>query len=362
MESFGVQLTVRPFGQVKAPITNKEEEVSEYTWTNTRTQTVVKVLSYGAIIRTIEVPDKDGNVADIVMGFDTLTDYFNSRNPYFGAIVGRVANRIGNAAFELQGRTVNVAKNIMGRHHLHGGVVGFDKFNWKGHVNGTTLVLTHINPSGFEGYPGDVMSQIRMELTEDNRFVMEIQSMVSEETPLNLTNHSYFNLAGHGSGRDELVKHCISINADRITETDADSVPTGRLLTVKDTPFDLRIHQEIGPQIEKLPNGFDDNFCVTKGTEQEMSFIARVTHPKSGRSMEVYSDQPGVQLYTSNYLPMENEIPLIGKGGFKYEKQGSLCLETQNYPDAVNHRHFPSPYVRPGDVNKKITVFKFEVN
>lgn len=294
------------------------------------------------------------------MGFDTLEGYFNPKNPYFGAIVGRVANRIARAQFELNGKQYELAKNVNGAHHLHGGLVGFDKFNWTGYVNGTCLTLTHINPDGYEGYPGDVMSQIKMELTEDNRFVMEIQSMVSEETPLNLTNHSYFNLAGHGAGRDQLLSHWISINADRITETDSvHSIPTGRLLPVEDTPFDLRVHRAIGPEINKLPNGFDDNFCVTKGAEQSVAFVARLTHPGSGRCMEVYSDQPGVQLYTSNYLPKETEEPLIGKGGYKYERQGSLCLETQNYPDAVHHPHFPTPFVRPGEINKKITIFKF---
>lgn len=294
------------------------------------------------------------------MGFDTLAEYFNPKNPYFGAIVGRVANRIGNASFELNGKTFELAKNVNGKHHLHGGLVGFDKFNWKGHMNETTVTLTHINPANFEGYPGDVMSQIKMQLTEDNQFTMEITSMASEETPLNLTNHSYFNLAGHGSGRGQLLSHWISINADRITETDAvHSIPTGKLLPVDGTPFDLRIHGPIGPEMNRLPNGFDDNFCVTKGRDQEITFIARVTHPESGRAMEVYSDQPGVQLYTSNYLPMENEIPLLGKGGYRYEKQGSLCLETQNYPDAVHHANFPSPFVRPGEVNRKVTVFKF---
>lgn len=293
------------------------------------------------------------------MGFDTLAEYFNPQNPYFGSIVGRVANRIGNATFELNGKTYELAKNVNGQHHLHGGLVGFDKFNWKGHMSGTTVTLTHINPSGFEGYPGDVMSQIKCELTADNRFVMEIQSMVSEETPLNLTNHSYFNLAGHGSGREQLHKHWLTINAEFITETDAvHSIPTGKLLAVKDTAFDLRVHRQIGPEIEKLANGFDDNFCVTKGSDQEVTFVARLTHPESGRSLEVYSDQPGVQLYTSNYLPKPDEPSLIGKGGYRYERQGSLCLETQNFPDAVHHRNFPSPYVRPGQVNKKTTILK----
>lgn len=294
------------------------------------------------------------------MGFDTLEEYFNPKNPYFGALVGRVANRIGNANFELNGRRYDLAKNINGQHHLHGGLVGFDKFNWKGYVEDTTVTLTHINPDMFEGYPGDVMSQCKCQLTEDNRFVMEIQSMSSEETPLNLTNHSYFNLAGHGAGRAELLRHFITINADRITETDpVHSIPTGKLLPVKNTPFDLRVHKEIGPEMAKLSNGFDDNFCVTKATQQGMAFVARVSHPESGRSIEVYSDLPGVQLYTSNYLPMENELPLLGKARLPYERQGALCLETQLFPDAVHHPHFPTSIVKPGEINRKTTVFKF---
>lgn len=294
------------------------------------------------------------------MGFDTLNEYFNPKNPYFGALVGRVANRIGHAQFQLNGKTYKLAKNVNGAHHLHGGIVGFDKFNWRGHVEGTVVTLTHINPDMHEGYPGDVMSQLKLQLTEDNRFCMEIQSIVSAETPLNLTNHSYFNLAGHGAGREQLHCHWISINADRITETDAvDSIPTGKLLPVADTPFDLRVHRPLGPALDQLSKGFDDNFCVTTGSEQAVAFVARVTHPESGRCMEVYSDQPGVQLYTANGLPSPNDIPFLGKGGFRYERQGSFCLETQNYPDAVNHPNFPTSIVKPGEVNSKVTIFKF---
>lgn len=296
------------------------------------------------------------------MGFDSLEEYFNPQNPYFGAIVGRVANRIANGEFEVNGQHYSVAKNVAQRHHLHGGLIGFDKFNWIGHVEGTVLVLTHTNPDSHEGYPGDVMTQIRYQLTSGNHFKMGITSTVSKATPVNLTNHSYFNLAGHETGSPELLKHWLTINADKITETDSDSIPTGKLLSVAGTPFDFRVHREIGPEIAKLPNGFDDNFCLTLASEQTTAFVARVTHPTSGRYLEIYSDQPGVQLYTSNYLPKAGERPLIGKGGASYEKQGSLCLEFQKFPDAVHHSNFPSIIVKPGEISRVNCVYKFGVH
>uniref|UniRef100_A0A1B0GI99 Galactose mutarotase n=1 Tax=Lutzomyia longipalpis TaxID=7200 RepID=A0A1B0GI99_LUTLO len=344
-KSSAVSLSVDSFGVMKDPMTKKEETVWIYTWRNAISCVTVKVISYGATILAIEAPDKNGVLQDVVMGFDTLEGYFNPLNPYFGATVGRVANRIANGKFFLDGKEYHVAKNWNGKHHLHGGIVGFDKFNWTGFVDGNALILSHFSPDGFEGYPGDLMVQVRYELTPDDALKINFSATTSKLTPINLTNHSYFNLGGHDSGSEEIYKHLVVINADKITETDAESIPTGKLLDVGGTPFDLRSEKALGVAFKATTaNGYDDNFCVTKYTDG-LTFVARAVHPTSGRFLEVYTDQPGVQFYTANFLPDPEDAAaakLHGKGGGLYSKHGSFCFETQKYPDAVNHANFPS--------------------
>ena len=301
-EDDAVKFTVECFALVKNPINGNTEVVRRYTWSNA-TGMSVQVITYGAIITSMKVPDRNGVCEDVVLGFDDIEGYQKADNPYFGAAVGRVANRIGGAEFCLEGKTFTLAKNI-GEHHLHGGIIGFDKFNWTPYVQGTVLKLTHTSDDGYEGYPGAVMVTIAYELTKDNCFNISYNASSSNATPINLTNHSYFNLAGHGAGHRELYRHIVTINADKITETDEDSIPTGKFLCVGGTPFDFRVPKELGPAMAKVPTlGYDDNFCITKGTKQGMAFVSRTLHPHSGRILEVYSDQPGVQFYTSNSMP-----------------------------------------------------------
>lgn len=386
-EHAAVQLAVDGFGMVKDPLSGELQPVKRFTWTNESGMSV-QVISYGATITAMKVPASDGSIADVVLGFDNIPGYQKENNPYFGATVGRVANRIGGGKFTIEGVEYSVTKNYQDRHQLHGGKIGFDKFNWSSHVEGTVVTLTHTSMDDHEGYPGTVLASVTYELKNDNRFVVKFQASSSEPTPVNLTNHSYFNLAGHETGQEEIYRHIISLNADRITETDEDSIPTGKLLCVGGTPYDLRVPRELGPAMSRVPGeGYDNNFCITKGTEQGMTFVARVVHPHSGRYLEVYTDQPGVQLYTSNFMPdpnrnirprpvnapefyevtylapvvgpMSQDPPIKGKGGAKYFKHGAFCLETQNYPDAVNHENFPNSVLVPGEKYTHKVEYKF---
>lgn len=221
--------------------------------------------------------------------------------------MGRVANRIGNGEFDLNGQSYKLAKNFLGKHALHGGVIGFDKFNWDSYVEGTTVYLTHVSPDNYEGYPGTVLVTVECRLSEDNEFTMNVSAVSSKPTIINMSNHSYFNLAGHDKGYKELYKHKMTMNADKILNISSEQIPTGELLDVGDTEFDFRLPQYLGVAISKTTgNGFDYNFCITSAStqpNQHLHFVARVVHPDSGRTMEVYSDQPSVLFYTSNNLP-----------------------------------------------------------
>uniref|UniRef100_A0A182PLE7 Aldose 1-epimerase n=1 Tax=Anopheles epiroticus TaxID=199890 RepID=A0A182PLE7_9DIPT len=384
-----VTLTVDGFGTVKHPTTGATETVKRFTWQNGNGMSA-QVISYGAIITVMKVPDRNGRIDDVVLGFDDIPGYQTANNPYFGATIGRIANRVGGGKFTLNEEEFQVTKNFANRHQLHGGKIGFDKYNWEAFVDGTVVTLTHTSPDGDEGYPGAVMVSVRYELKADNRFEAVFKAVSTKPTPINLTNHSYFNLAGHATGHEEIYRHVVSINADKITETDADSIPSGKFICVGGTPYDLRIARELGPAMAKtVGKGFDDNFCITKGTEQGRTFTARVVHPHSGRVLEVYTDQPGVQFYTSNFMPDPNkninpkpvnapeyyevtrlepvipegvaDPPIRGKGGAKYCKHGAFCLETQNFPDAINQPNFPSAVLNPGAQYVHEVVYKFDV-
>lgn len=220
--------------------------------------------------------------------------------------MGRVANRIGNGQFTLNGQTHLLARNFLRKHSLHGGIIGFDKFNWNSYVEGETVYLTHVSPDNFEGYPGTVLVTVECRLSNDDEFTMNVSAVSSKPTIINVSNHSYFNLAGHDKGFRELYKHMLTMNADRILDISSEQIPTGELLAVGGTEFDFRIPQCIGTAISRtVGNGFDHNFCIANATTKpnQLRFIARVIHPDSGRSMEVYSNQPSVLFYTSNNLP-----------------------------------------------------------
>ncbi|XP_039748310.1 galactose mutarotase-like [Pararge aegeria] len=339
----------------------KGEVVKKFTW-GTDSGFSVSVISYGAIVQSIKVPDKSGILSDVVLGFDDLDSYVSRNDPHLGSTVGRCANRIGGASFQIDGFTYQLAKNI-GKDHLHGGIIGFDKVNWNYTVNGNKVILSYLSKDCEEGYPGDLVTSVIYDVKDDDTLYVEFIATTTKKTVVNLTNHSYFNLAGHGTGAEEVYNHVISINADKITETTPESIPTGRFIKVGGTAYDLRVPARLGDAMNRQADSelYDDNFCVTSYEEKALNFVSRVTHPPSGRYLELYSDQPGVQLYTSNFLPSPSEPALIGKQGVGYRRHGAFCLETQNYPDAIHHPGFPSAILQPGDVNRHRVNYRFGV-
>ncbi|XP_054002297.1 galactose mutarotase-like isoform X2 [Hylaeus anthracinus] len=334
--------------------------IKKYTLKNDAGQEV-DVVTYGATITSIRTPDKQGRITDIVLGFDNVEEYSSSTNPYFGATVGRVANRIGKAAFTLNGKKYSLAKNA-GENTLHGGFNGWSSKIWNSTIENNSLVLSLISEDGDEGFPGVATASVSFKLTADGELRIDMKVVVTKPTPINLTNHSYFNLAGHESNATELYKHKITLNADRWTVTDTESIPTGEIRSVENTVMDLRNLTTLGDVIDKVPGGgYDYNFCLPTETANEKQFVARVVHPTSGRYLEVYSNQPGVQFYTANFLPERDGIGIQGKNGTKYFKHGALCLETQNYPDAVNHENFPNSIVEPGQTYHHIVIYKLGI-
>lgn len=228
----------------------------------------------------------------------------DGNSAYIGSMMGRVANRIADGEFLLNGETHVLAKNFLGKHSLHGGVIGFDKFNWDSYVDGTTVYLTHVSPDEYEGYPGTVLVTAECKLSDDDAFSMKLSAVTSKPTIINMSNHSYFNLAGHEKGYKELYKHKLTMNADRVLKISHEQIPTGEFEDVGDSAYDFRLPIDLGTAISKTPgNGYDNNFCLITGSSQSLTFVARVLHPESGRTMEVYSDQPSVLFYTSNNLP-----------------------------------------------------------
>ncbi|CAG9759752.1 unnamed protein product [Ceutorhynchus assimilis] len=331
--------------------------VKRFTWGNVK-KTTVQVINWGATITSIRIPDKDGNVEDIVTGFDTIEEYLGPKNRYYGATIGRVANRTAKGEMNVEGVNYKLAVNN-GPNHLHGGIQGFDKVLWNYCVKGTKLILTYHSADMEEGYPGDLLATITFQLTADNEFQINYKAVVSKASPVNLTNHSYFNLGGHGSGSEGLFQHEITINADKYTEVDDTSIPTGSLPTVSGTIFDLRVPKLLGDVIPKFPGlGYDHNYCVTKPSSEGIVFVAKAHHKPSGRVMEVYSNQPGVQFYSGNFLP-ENDRSQ-GKGA-TYKKHGAFCFETQKYPDAIHQANFPNIVLYPGEEYQHFTSFNFLV-
>jgi aldose 1-epimerase len=327
--------------------------VELYTLTNNKGM-IVKIMTYGAIITEIHVPDKKGEFADVVLGFDNLEQYLKG-HPFFGAIAGRYANRIAKGQFELDGQTYHLPINN-GPNSLHGGTKGFDKAVWKAEpkesAEGVSLELSHFSGDGDQGYPGNLHAMVIYTLTDDNALKYEVRATSDKATVVNLTNHSYFNLAGEGSG--SIDAHILTINADRYTPVDDTQIPTGELAPVKGTPFDFTSPTAIGERIDQVSPGYDHNY-VLNSTDRSLALAAKVKDPVSGRVMEVWTTQPGVQLYTGNYL----DGTLSGISKRPYRKHDALCLETQHFPDSPNHPSFPSTMLQLGRRYRETTVFKF---
>lgn len=349
-----MSITKRFFGN-----TQDGKPVDIYTLKNSK-GAYAEITNFGGIVVSIFVPDKDGKLEDVVLGYDKLESY-EKKGPYFGALIGRYANRIGKARFELNGIEYKVGQNE-GENHLHGGFLGFDKKVWAAEIvnkdGNEALELTYFSEDGEEGYPGNLSVKVTYTFTGENELILDYYAVSDKDTVVNLTNHSYFNLSGHASGN--ILDHKLMIKADKFTVTDKYSIPTGELASVEGTPMDFRKMKPIGrdnsADFEQIvfTKGYDHNWALN--TDGELSEKAcEVVDDKTGRIMEVYTTKPGVQLYTANFLAGEE----IGKGGVPYYKNAALCLETQYYPDSVNQMDFPSAVLRAGEEYKHTTVYKF---
>ncbi|MBV8812347.1 MAG: galactose mutarotase [Acidobacteriaceae bacterium] len=337
------------------------EKIDIYTLRNSKGMEA-RITNYGGRVVSLLTPDRHNRFEDVVLGFDDLEGYLG-KNPYFGALVGRYANRISNAQFVLGGHEYHLAQNN-GKCSLHGGWRGFDRAAWEAReteLDGCpALELQLISPDGDEGYPGQLSVKVQYALTENGELRIEYEASTDKPTIVNLTNHSYFNLAGQPSG--SIAKHLVMINADKFTPVNEHLIPTGELRPVAGTPFDFRTPEEIGKRLHedseqlKLGLGFDHNYALNGGGSR-LSLAARVTDPNSGRTLEVHTTQPGMQFYTGNHL----DGSVHGKRGIVYGFRSAFCLETQHFPDSPHHPNFPSTELRPGQRYQQATVYKFSV-
>ncbi|MCX7845456.1 MAG: galactose mutarotase [Dictyoglomaceae bacterium] len=332
--------------------------VDQYTLIN-RNGLILRVITYGATITELWVPDRNGVLEDIVLGFDTLYEYESPNNPYLGCIVGRYANRIAKGRFVIDGIFYQLALND-GENSLHGGIKGFHRKVFKAIPMklplGPALRLKYFSHDGEEGYPGNLNVSVTYIFTNDNELTIEYIATTDKPTIINLTNHSYFNLSGEGSGN--ILEHELAILANNFTKVDNTLIPTGEILSVENTPLDFRSSRKIGERIKELMhppfNGYDHNFVLNNQTGK-LALCATVYDPKSGRGMDVYTTQPGVQLYTGNWLNIK------GKGGKYYKEHYGFCLETQHYPDSPNHSNFPKVILRPQEIYRETTIYKFSI-
>jgi aldose 1-epimerase len=346
------KLDKRSFGKTRTGAT-----VDLYTLTNANGMEV-SIMNYGATIVSLKAPDRSGKMADVVLGFDSMDGYLTDE-PYFGAVVGRYGNRIAKGKFKLNGKEYSLATNN-GPNALHGGIKGFDKQIWQAQpVGNSGLRLTYISKDGEEGYPGTLTTTVEYTLTDANELKLAYSATTDKDTVLNVTNHSYFNLAGEGSG--DILGHRLQLFADRFTPVDSTLIPTGELKPVAGTPFDFRQPHAIGERVDaagdeqiKFGGGYDHNF-VLNGSMGTLRPAARVSESKSGRVMEVLTTEPGVQFYTGNFL----DGTIKGKGGKAYNRRYGFCLETQHFPDSPNQPKFPSTVLKPGQKFASTTVFKF---
>jgi aldose 1-epimerase len=334
--------------------------VEIYTLRNARGMEA-RITNYGATILGLTAPDRSGHLDDVVLGFDSIGGYTSRAylrdSPYFGAVIGRYANRIKNGRFALNGSMMSLSINNR-PNHLHGGVRGFDKVVWEGKPSGNAnLQLSHESEHGEEGYPGNLRVTVNYTLT-DEALEIEYNARTDRDTIVNLTNHSYFNLKGAGEG--DVLGHELQLNADRFTSVDANLIPTGELRSVKGTPFDFTNPVTIGARIEEsdeqliFGKGYDQNFILTKA-DKTLGLAARVHEPTTGRILEVWTTEPGIQVYTGNFLRGD----LVGKEGKPYVRRGGLCLETQHFPDSPNHAEFPSTILKADETFMSRTIFRF---
>jgi aldose 1-epimerase len=343
--------------------TPEGKDVEEYTLINSNGMEV-RIITLGGIITSIRVPDRNGQMANVVLGFDTLEDYL-TKSPYFGCITGRFANRIANAKFTLNGTEYKLSAND-GANTLHGGVKGFDKRVWQGKEiktdNGVGVELSYTSPDGEEGYPGNLATTVTYRLNNENALHIDYKATTDKPTVVNLTNHTYFNLAGEGT----ILNHELMLNADHYTPViDSAAIPTGEVEKVEGTPFDFRKSTVIGERIRSgheqmvYGRGYDHNWVLNRTSKEDGAMIlaAKLFEPNSGRVLEVLTTEPAIQFYSGNFLTGT----VVGSSGNTYRQSDGLCLETQHYPDAPNQPNFPSTVLNPGETYDTTTIFKFSV-
>ena len=336
------------------------KKVALYTLKNS-SGLAVQITNFGAKVVSLYTPDKNGDFDDIVTGFGSIDEYFNTSEAYFGATIGRYGNRIGGAQFTINGITYSLSKND-GENALHGGEKGFHAVVWDANkINDNTLELTYLSPDMEEGYPGNLNVKLIYTLTNNNELKIEYFATTDVATHVNLTHHSFFNLQGDGSG--DIKDHVLQINADFYTPVDGGLIPTGEIATVEGTPMNFRLSTPIGVRVNdnfeqlKIGNGYDHNW-VLNPAENGLNFAAKVVEPKTGRTLEVYTNEPGIQFYGGNFL----DGTVVGKGGKIYAFRSSFCLETQHFPDSPNKPGFPSTLLEPGGQYYSICIYKFGVD
>jgi aldose 1-epimerase len=345
----------QPFGKL-----SDGREADLYTLTN-RKGMEVAITNFGGIVVSLKVPDRTGKIDDVVLGYDSLDGYLTNK-AFFGATIGRYGNRIGHGTFVLDGKTYTLPKNDADN-TLHGGPEGFNKRLWTAKdvtaKRGPALELTYLSKDGEEGFPGNLSAKVVFTLTDENELVIDYAATTDKDTVVNLTNHSYFNLAGQGNG--DILGHRLTIRGDKITAVDTTLIPTGELRPVKGTPFDFTSATAIGERINqddpqiKIGKGYDHNWVLTSPGKSAPALVAEAYEPTSGRVLQVLSTEPGVQFYSGNFL----DGTIQGKGGKTYNHRFGFCLETQHFPDSPNHPNFPSTELKPGNTYATTTVFKF---
>jgi aldose 1-epimerase len=355
-ETHSMKLEKQPFGT-----TEDGTAVDRYTLSNANGMKV-QITNYGGIVTSILVPDRNGKLADVVLGYDNLDGYLKN-NPYFGCIVGRYGNRIARGKFKIDGKEYSLATNN-GPNHLHGGIKGFDKVVWTAkEIHGQQTVgleLSYRSKDGEEGYPGNLAVTVAYTLTNDNALRIDYQATTDQPTICNLTNHSYFNLKD--AGATPILDHELLLDADYITPVDSTLIPTGKLQPVAGTPFDFKTPTAIGARIDaadeqiRFGRGYDHNF-VLNGQPGKLRLVGRLSEPTSGRVLEVWTTEPGIQFYSGNFL----DGSITGKNGTVYQFRHGLCLETQHYPDSPNQPNFPTTVLKPGEKYQTTTIYKFSI-
>jgi len=331
------------------------DSIFQYTLTN-KNGMVVKILNYGGTVTDIITPDKNGKMGDVILGYDSLSGYLQTGNPYFGCLVGRYGNRIANAKFMLDGKEYTLAANN-GSNSLHGGLKGFDKVIWSvKSFNDSSLSLSYLSKDGEEGYPGNLSIDVIYSLSDDNGLKIDYVATAEKATPINLTNHCYFNLS---AGADStILEHELMLKADKyIPVNEKTLIPTGKIDEVKGTAMDFTIAKKIGKDIANVTGGYDHNWVLNKSGD-DLELIGSAYQAGSGRYMEIYTTQPGIQFYTGNFLDgtLKNT-----RGGVKYVQHAGLCLETQHFPDSPNQPSFPNTILKPGETYHQTTLYKFSV-